>query len=101
MSLNHNDIEDINNITAMPNIINTNGKPCIVSTPEQVSVKREIHVSIGQGDGETKWKGCAWKLLLTKLVIKQCVYKFVFFVNDLLIWKMQTFSYFFSANRVQ
>jgi hypothetical protein len=26
-------------------------------------------VYIGQGDGDTKWKGCAWNTLLVKFVI--------------------------------
>ena len=46
--------------------------PCIVKTPEVVRVNKLIHVNIGQGDGDTKWKGWPWKLLLRKLdIIKQ------------------------------
>ena len=44
-------------------------KPCIVNTPEVVKVNNDIHVYNGQGEGETKWKGWAWKLLLIKFVI--------------------------------
>ena len=44
-------------------------KLCIVKTPDVVRAKRDIHVKIGQGEGETRWKGWAWKLLLTKFVI--------------------------------
>ena len=69
MSLNHNDIEDTNKNRAEISIICAEGNPCIVKTPEQVRVKREKQVNIGQGEGETKWKGCAWKLLLIKFVI--------------------------------
>ena len=35
------------------------GKPCNVKTPEVVTAKREIHVKMGQGEGETRWKGWA------------------------------------------
>jgi hypothetical protein len=31
-------------------------------------------VNKGQGDGETKWKGWAWKLLLVKFVILDYFY---------------------------
>lgn len=33
--------------------------PCMVKTPDVVRDKRVIHVSIGQGEGETRWKGWA------------------------------------------
>lgn len=69
ISLNQNDIENINNNKAKINSIPIKENPCIVKTPEQVSVKRERQVNIGHTDGETRWKGCAWKLLLIKLVI--------------------------------
>lgn len=39
----------------------------MVDTPEVVRVIKEILQYIGQGDGETKWKGWAWnKDLLIK-----------------------------------
>ena len=44
-------------------------KLCIDKTPEVVRVNKAILVNKGQGDGETKWKGWAWKLLLVKFVI--------------------------------
>jgi hypothetical protein len=44
-------------------------KPCIVNTPDVVNVNNAIHVYIGHGDGDTKWKGCAWKVFLVKYVI--------------------------------
>lgn len=69
ISLNHKDIEDINTAKAINSIICTEGKPCMVNTPEQVRVKRETQVKTGQGEGETRWNGCAWKLLLIKFVI--------------------------------
>ena len=46
-----------------------NENPCIDNTRLVVSVKSEKQVKRGQGEGETKWKGCAWKLVLVKLVI--------------------------------
>lgn len=74
MSLNHNDIEKITNKKANIKAICTDGKPCMVKTPEQVSVKIEMEVNIGQGEGETKWNGWAWKLLLIKCVISRSKY---------------------------
>lgn len=38
-------------------------------TPDVVRVSNEMLVNNGQGDGETKWKGWAWKLLLVIFVI--------------------------------
>jgi hypothetical protein len=35
-----------------------------------VKTNKEILVYSGQGDGDTRWNGWSWKLLLTKLVIK-------------------------------
>ena len=43
--------------------------PCIVKTPLVVKVNNALLVNIGQGDGDTKWKGWAWKLPLIKYVI--------------------------------
>lgn len=57
ISLNHKDIDDTNSSKAEPNITSTKGKACMVKTPEQVTVKREIQVNIGQGEGDTRWKG--------------------------------------------
>ena len=37
---------------------------CIDKTPAVVRVNRLIELYIGQGEGDTKWKGCAWKLFL-------------------------------------
>jgi hypothetical protein len=39
------------------------------NTPDVVKVNNEILVNNGQGDGDTKWKGWAWKLLLVIFVI--------------------------------
>lgn len=54
MSLNHNDIENISNKRPKANMICTEGNPCIVKTPEEISVKRETQVKTGQGEGETR-----------------------------------------------
>lgn len=69
ISLNHKHIDHTNDISARYNMFCVELKPCIVKTPEVVSVNRETHVKIGHGDGETRWKGWAWKLLLIKLVM--------------------------------
>jgi hypothetical protein len=34
-----------------------------------VTINKDILVYNGHGEGDTKWKGWAWKLLLVKLVI--------------------------------
>jgi len=69
ISLNQNDIEDINVIKANVRKIYALEKPCIVKTPVVVKVNKLIQVYIGQGEGETKWKGCAWNKLLFKFDI--------------------------------
>jgi hypothetical protein len=63
------DIESITDKNATLKKLPAELKPCIVKTPLVVRVNRAIQVYIGQGDGETKWKGCAWKLLLVRFVI--------------------------------
>ena len=64
ISLNQNYIDNINNIidTIKPFIELL--KLCIVKTPELVKVNNTMLVLSGQGEGDTKWKGWAWKLLL-------------------------------------
>jgi len=59
MSLNQKDIENIKDRRAQAQSICALGKTCIVNTPEEVKDNKEIQVNIGQGEGETKWKGCA------------------------------------------
>jgi len=34
-----------------------------------VKVSKDILVLIGQGEGDTRWKGWAWKLLRTKFLM--------------------------------
>lgn len=74
ISLNQNDIDKVTNKKANINIIFTYGNPCIVRTPELVRVNRDKQVNTGQGEGETKWKGWDWKLLLIKFVINICIH---------------------------
>lgn len=69
MSLNQNDIEDINEIKAKNKKLYALEKPCIVNTPVVVRVNKLIQVYNGQGEGDTKWNGWAWKLLLFKIDI--------------------------------
>lgn len=56
-----------NKINAEGNQYSALTKPCIVRTPEVVRVNKLIQVNSGQGEGDTKWKGWPWKLLLLKL----------------------------------
>ncbi len=85
-SLNQNDIEDISIIKAKPSKSWAEKKPCMVCTADVVRVKSDIQVNIGQGDGGTRWNGCAWKLLLIILVIIRGSLFFAtlsYFVDDL------------------
>ena len=36
------------------------GKSCMFNTPDVVKVNKLIQVSIGQGEGDTRWNGCPW-----------------------------------------
>jgi hypothetical protein len=56
-SLNQKDILDTSNIKAIGNQLSALENPCIVNTPAVVRVSKLIHVNIGHGEGETKWKG--------------------------------------------
>ena len=47
----------------------------MLATPEVVKDNSETLVNNGQGEGDTKWKGWAWKLLLVKFVI--CLYVYI------------------------
>jgi len=49
-------------------------KPWNDDTLEVVSANKLTPVYSGQGDGETKWKGWAWNLLLSKLDISSIMY---------------------------
>jgi hypothetical protein len=55
-------------------------KLCTVKTNEVVRVNKATQVNIGQGDGDTRWKGWAWKFLRLKFVIFFFVF-FSFYIN--------------------
>lgn len=57
---------DTNNTNAEGSQYPAYWKLCIVRTPEVVRVNKLMQVNIGQGEGETKWKGCPWKALRLK-----------------------------------
>ncbi len=44
-------------------------KRCIDNAPFTVKLNKDILVYKGHGEGDTKWKGWSWKLLLVKVVI--------------------------------
>ena len=44
-------------------------KLCIDNAALVVNTNNAVLVFTGQGDGDTKWKGWSWKLLLDKFVI--------------------------------
>jgi len=68
-SLNQKDIDNTKFKNAKNKKYSALLNPCIDKTPIVVKLSNEILVFNGQGDGETKWKGCAWKLLLVKFCI--------------------------------
>ena len=76
ISLNQNDIEEIKDIKAKIKKYFALLNPCIVKTPDVVKVNKETQVKIGQGDGDTKWKGWAWNLLLIKFIILFFIYSY-------------------------
>jgi len=55
--------------SAAKNTVDACEKLCMLKTPVVVRVSKFKLTNIGQGEGETKWKGWAWKLLLVKCVI--------------------------------
>lgn len=67
-SLHQKDIEEISNTKADIQKYPAYGNACIADTPLVVNVNKAKDVNKGQGDGDTKWKGCAWKVLLVKFV---------------------------------
>lgn len=69
ISLNHKDMESIKQVKAANRKKLLFEKLCIVYTPAVVRLSKDIQLLRGHGEGETKWKGCAWKLLLLMLVI--------------------------------
>lgn len=75
ISLNQNDIDNIKlnnaNIKKYDAII----KPWIDNTIDVVTDNKEILVLMGHGEGDTKWKGWAWKLLIVNLLPMAVKYK--------------------------
>ena len=67
-SLNHKDIANITLIKAISSMFVPFTNPWKVRTALKVKAKRQKLVFKGQGLGDTKWKGCAWKELLVKFV---------------------------------
>jgi hypothetical protein len=68
-SRHHNDIDNtrVNSAATKKGLALLN--PWIDNTVLVVKVNKAIEVNIGQGDGDTRWKGWPWKLLLVELVI--------------------------------
>jgi len=56
-SLHHNDIDEIRDTKANAKKFSALEKPCIVNTPHVVKVNKLKDENIGQGEGDTKWKG--------------------------------------------
>ena len=52
---------------------------CIDRTVLEVKVKRAAEVKIGQGEGDTRWKGWPWKWLLVEILI-------YFITNIIMVW---------------
>jgi hypothetical protein len=64
ISLNHKDIEITTNIIDIYNNIYVLWKLCRLNAVLVVRLNKAILVYKGQGEGDTKWKGWSWKLLL-------------------------------------
>ena len=69
-SLNQKNMLEITSIKGDGNHCPASSKLCIANTPVVVKVYRLIQVKIGQGEGDTRWKGCPWKTLLYKFDIR-------------------------------
>lgn len=59
-SLHQSAMELISDIKAIVKKVLPWLNPCIVDTPLVVNVNKEIPVQMGQGEGDTRWKGWAW-----------------------------------------
>lgn len=73
-SLNQNDMDERSKIKAIDHKSCDEEKPCIVDTAVVVRANKEALVNIGHGDGETKWNGWAWKLLLIMFVMSSSLF---------------------------
>nr|YP_009254349.1 hypothetical protein A8V03_gp13 [Trichoderma gamsii]ANC73534.1 hypothetical protein Triga.p.15 [Trichoderma gamsii] len=69
ISLNHKAIDEITVNKAIKKNIWLLLKRCIDNAPFTVKLNKDILVYKGHGEGDTKWKGWSWKLLLVKVVI--------------------------------
>jgi hypothetical protein len=81
MSLNQKDIELTNKNKAKYTKIYALEKLCIDKAVLVVNENRDILVYKGQGEGDTKWKGWCWKILLVISVIKKKFFLFLFIVG--------------------
>lgn len=75
-SRHQNDMDKIRETSESVNILPAKWKAWKVETALVVKVSSETDVYIGQGEGDTRWKGWAWKLLLVWSVM------FLFDVNS-------------------
>ena len=64
ISLNQNDIDNIRAVKLKNRLFSAWANPWKVKTPDVVRLNRLSDVYKGQGEGETRWKGWAWKFLL-------------------------------------
>ena len=99
-SLNHKHIEYITLIKPTYNIDNELEKLWKVKTALSVSANKEVLVYNGQGLGDTKWKGCAWKLLLFEILIKKNIF-FLYFFFFAMIWIIDLKFYLLNSIRYQ
>jgi len=77
ISLNHRPIEYKTAIKAKKKKLYAEENACIVNTPVVVRESKFIPVQTGQGEGDTKWKGWAWKLLLVRFDIINYIYFYI------------------------
>ena len=63
-SLHQNDIDNINAVKLNIILYSALANPWNDKTADVVRLNKQIDVYKGQGEGDTKWKGCAWKLFL-------------------------------------
>lgn len=74
ISLNQNDIDKIKEIILKSRLYSPYANPWNDNTADVVRDSKLIEVYKGQGEGDTKWKGCAWKLLL-------CMFNMIYFIK--------------------
>ena len=69
MSLNQNDIDKTRDVRLKIKLFPAWAKPWNDKTADVVRLSKLMDVYKGHGEGDTKWKGCDWKLLLFKFNI--------------------------------